>query len=230
MKAYSSLSMEELVRRCSSSGEIAAWEEFVHRLQRLIAKVVHRTASRMGESSRQTVDDLIQETYLKLCANDCAILRNFHHRHEGSFVGFVQVVAANVVRDHFKAQSRRTPASGPEWDASREAVTPAPENTSGGRASMEREILMREVSYHLDICTAGPDQARNRTIFWLYYRTGLSAREIAALPGIGLTTKGVESLILRLRKELRLRLATKETAGLEQPGQANEGIRPAEAL
>jgi RNA polymerase sigma-70 factor, ECF subfamily len=230
MRAYSSLSMEELVRRCSSSGETDVWEEFVRRLHRLIAKAVHRTASRVGESSRQTVDDLIQETYLKLCANDCALLRNFHHRHEGSFVGFVQVVAANVVRDHFKALGRMRRASRTDWDPAREAVTAASDDDPGGRASIEREVLIREVSYHLDICTAGSDQVRNRTVFWLYYRTGLSAREIAALPGIGLTTKGVESLILRLKKELRLRLAAKIPPALEQSDRADEGIRPVEAL
>jgi RNA polymerase sigma-70 factor, ECF subfamily len=228
MKAYSSLSIEELVRRCSSSGEIDAWDEFVRRLHRLIAKVVYRTASRMGDASRQTVDDLIQETYLKLCANDCRLLRNFDHRHEGAFVGFVQVVAANVVRDHFKAL--RAEASSTDWDSSREAITPASENASGGKASMEREILIREVSYHLDICTAGSDQDRNRTVFWLYYRTGLSAREIATLPGIGLTTKGVESVIVRLKRELRMRLAKKGQGQLERSTHANEGIRPAQAL
>ena len=48
---------------------------------------------------------------------------------------------------------------------------------------------------------------RNREIFWLHYRAGLSARAIADLPEIGLTAKGVESVIMRVTKELRERLA-----------------------
>jgi RNA polymerase sigma-70 factor, ECF subfamily len=230
MKACSSLSLEELVRRCSSTGEIALWDEFVRRLHRLIAKAVHRTAGRMGDLSRQSVDDLIQDTYLKLCANDFRLLREFDHRHEGAFLGFVQVVAANVVRDHFKALNVRAKASATDWDPSNEVVTAASEDASGGRASMEREILIHEVSCQLDLCTAGLDQDRNRTVFWLYYRTGLSAREIAGLPGIGLTTKGVESLIIRLKRELRMRLANKGQTKLERPGHGGEGIRPAQVL
>jgi hypothetical protein len=44
-------------------------------------------------------------------------------------------------------------------------------------------------------------------VFWLYYRAGCSAAEIAAVPGIDLTAKGVESLLLRMTRELRRRLA-----------------------
>ena len=40
-------------------------------------------------------------------------------------------------------------------------------------------------------------------MFWLYYRVGLTANAIAALPSIGLSMKGVESTILRLIRLLR---------------------------
>src|ERR1700678_3100899 len=103
MESYSSLSIEELVRRCSASRSADAWEEFVRRFHRLIASVVLRTATRFGDSSRQTVDDLIQETYLKLCADKFRILRNFEQQHPDAFLGYIKVLAANVVRDHFKA-------------------------------------------------------------------------------------------------------------------------------
>jgi hypothetical protein len=40
-------------------------------------------------------------------------------------------------------------------------------------------------------------------IFWLYFRQGLSTREIASLPGIGLGAKGVGSVIERLKRSIR---------------------------
>lgn len=40
-------------------------------------------------------------------------------------------------------------------------------------------------------------------IFLLYYRQGLTASEIAALPSLDLTTKGVESVIARLTYMIR---------------------------
>ena len=47
------------------------------------------------------------------------------------------------------------------------------------------------------------ERERDRDIFWLYYIEQFSAREIAALPNIELSAKGVESLIFRLTKILR---------------------------
>ena len=51
-------------------------------------------------------------------------------------------------------------------------------------------------------------QAReiDRVVFWLYYRQGLTAKEIAALPGIDFSTKGVESVIVRLDRTIRSEL------------------------
>jgi hypothetical protein len=48
------------------------------------------------------------------------------------------------------------------------------------------------------VTARNPDQERDRTIFWLRHRQGLTASEIAAIPSIGLTTEGVESVLLRL--------------------------------
>jgi RNA polymerase sigma-70 factor (ECF subfamily) len=230
MQACFSLSVEELVRRCTSSSDLEAWEEFVRRLHGLIAKVVHRIAERMGDSSRQTIDDLIQETYLKLCADNCRILRNFDHRHEGAFLGFVQVMAANVTRDHFRSSYVRNRAAEPFDEGTAETIATVSDSRPIGAAALERDVLIREVAYHLDRCTSGPQQDRNRKVFWLYYRTGLSAREIAALPGVGLNTKGVESLILRLRREVRGRIAAGSASNQSKPTPPSEGILPAQSF
>lgn len=221
METLSSLSIEELVSRCSSSGDLDAWEEFVRRLHRLIAKVVYRVSARMGDGSTGTVEDLVQETYLKLCSNNLVILRNFQHRHEGAFLSFVQVIAANVTRDHFRSARVRNAAPRSIEGLMPEELLQDPQESARRSNSMEREVLLHEVGKHLDLCTSGPDQDRNRKVFWLYYRTGLSASEIAALPGIGLNTKGVESLVFRLRRELRRRLASRGSL---------EGILPAESF
>jgi len=230
MKSYSSLSVEELVRRCSSSDDAAAWEEFVRRMHRLIAKVVLRTAERLGDGTRQTVDDLIQETYLKLCADNCRILRNFDHRHSGAFLGFVQVVAANVVRDYFRSSYERHRSAGHLATSADGFAIPAAENSTGGSQSIEREVLIQEVGRHLENCASGHDQERNTRVFWLYYRTGLSSAAIAALPGIGLTTKGVESLILRMTRDVRERMAAGSRSQTTPGTGTDKGIRPAESF
>jgi DNA-binding transcriptional regulator LsrR (DeoR family) len=40
-------------------------------------------------------------------------------------------------------------------------------------------------------------------IFWLYFRQGMSTKEIASMPAIGLSTKGVGSVIERLKQCIR---------------------------
>ena len=43
----------------------------------------------------------------------------------------------------------------------------------------------------------------DRMIFWLYFRQGMSTKEIASLPTIGLGAKGVGSVIERLKHAIR---------------------------
>lgn len=183
------------------------WEEFVRRFHRLIAKVVVHTATRFGDCSQATADDLIQETYLRICGNKFRLLREFDQRHPGAFFGLLKIVAVSVVRDHFKsvqALKRRTQQTSETSDFSNLKLE---QPGGGGVSSMERAVLIREIEEHLDSCLTGPDRERKVRIFWLYYRVGLSAAAIAALPGIGITTKGVESLILRITRDLRARIA-----------------------
>ena len=50
----------------------------------------------------------------------------------------------------------------------------------------------------------GTVSARDRNLFWLYYRQGLTAEAISRIPAIGLSAKGVESALLRLTRLLRV--------------------------
>jgi RNA polymerase sigma-70 factor (ECF subfamily) len=230
MGIYSSISIEDLLRRCSESGDIAAWEEFVRRFHRLIATVVLRTAARWGNASKQTADDLIQETYLRFCANDQRILREFDHRGADAFVAYVKVITANVVRDHFKSSYSKKRGSNQIEGISDEFTPAAGENAAGSPKAIERAVLIQEVQSHLSLCVAGAEHDRNCKIFWLYYRAGLSAAAIAAIPGIGLTTKGVESLILRITRELRARMATPKLGVRENLPAESKGILRAKSF
>jgi RNA polymerase sigma-70 factor (ECF subfamily) len=202
----SSLSAVALVRKCAHSKDADAWRELVRRFHPIIAAAVLRTARRSCEPSRQLVDDLIQDTYLKLCSDHCRLLRSFHPEHSNSIYGFVKVMAANVVHDHFKAERAEKRGAGRRMDSFSEAVQSDPvarEPAAGSSAAMERQIRLHEIDDVLVHVVAGPDGMRNRMIFFLYYRQGLTASEIAALPALNLTTKGVESIIARMTHMIR---------------------------
>jgi len=205
---YASQSPEELILTCMQTEDVAAWEEFVRRFQRLIASVALRIARRWGEPSPQVIDDLVQDTYLKLCADNFRLLRRFKSNHQDAFYGYLKVVTANLVHDHFKAAHSSKRGSGTIESATEEPVQSATDTAGVASAvkSSERRVLLREIDAMLTRLAAGPQLQRSRRIFWLYYRFGFTASAIAALPYIGLNTKGVESTILRLTRLLRQEL------------------------
>jgi RNA polymerase sigma-70 factor, ECF subfamily len=227
---YAALSPEDLVRACLHSGEEPAWIEFVRRFQPLIASVVLRVARQWGESSPQAIDDLVQETYLKLCADRLRVLQSFQSVHKDAIFGFIKVFVANLTHDHFKSR-RSLKRGGPNPLVSidgedRECGLPG---TPSAPATVERDILLQQIDACLQAVACGPDLERDRKIFWLYYRVGLAASAIAALPSVGLSTKGVESTLLRLTRQVRERLANSEWERRRKE-RSTEGIRSQESF
>lgn len=182
----------ELIARCLEAGNEAAWSAFVKRFQPIIASSVSRFAYRYGAWSAALVDDLVQETYLRLCRDDCRALRDFQARHDEAIFGYIKVIAVSVALDHFRA--RTTLKRGPEAEEP-EAVLEA----SVSPGSIEHAALLNQIEERL----RSTETERDCTVFWLYYRQGFTAKDISAIPSVGLSAKGVESCIYRLTRALR---------------------------
>lgn len=196
----------ELVRACIESGDEAAWREFVRRFRPVITGAVSRTARRFGEWSPQLIDDLVQETYLKLCANRCRILREFTPRAEESIFGLMKTIAFSVTHDHFRGTMAAIRGAG-KRESSLDSYL---ESTIPGRDALpevERDILLKQIDGLLSSQPEPGIPPRDRQIFWLYYRHGMTARSIAEIPHLGLSPKGVESVIQRLTTLVRQQLA-----------------------
>ncbi|HEY2391197.1 MAG TPA: sigma-70 family RNA polymerase sigma factor [Candidatus Angelobacter sp.] len=210
---YRSLSCDELVRVCARSGNAEAWLEFVSRFQKLITAIAWRVARRYGETSDLIIEDLVQETYVKVCADSCRLLREFQPHHPDAIYGMLKVTTTNVVHDYFRASD--TDKRGgriAHCDLSDiEALVPS---NSSGPEHTERLILLQEVDDALQSLSS-EFADRDREIFWLYHRQSLTAREIAEILTFGLTTKGVESILHRLKNHLRARFAERSPHGNE---------------
>jgi DNA-directed RNA polymerase specialized sigma24 family protein len=91
---------------------------------------------------------------------------------------------------------------------------------------MERQILLQELDKILrSICT----EERDHEIFWLHYRQGLAASHIAKITHYGLSAKGVESILHRLRTQLRAKLAEQPPLTLSGRARA-EGVQDENTL
>jgi len=204
---YAKITSSELVRVCAGSKDEDAWAEFIRRFQMVIAGAVSRTTRRWGERPSQQLDDLIQDTYLKLCENDSRLLRSFQPRCEGSIYRFLKVVAANVVHDRFKS-ALATKRGAAQTEAMTEPFQIDPKTAEEGSFdAISQRLNLEQVDKILVQVTKGKDRERNRAIFWLRHRLGLTAGEIAAIPVIGLSTEGVESVLMRLTVMIRSHLA-----------------------
>ncbi len=197
--------VNELARACAHSTEAAEWDSFLRRCAPVAATVAARlTRLWVGTATPSIVDDIVQEIFLKLCEQERRILRDFTPRGEDSFFGLLRVVSASVANDYFRRQHSEK-RGGKVVTIGLDTLAPIAQPFRAGDAAANRSVLFAELDDLLR-SAGGPTSERDRTLFWLYYLQGLTADEIAQLPGSGLTAKGVESALRRvaiwLRKEI----------------------------
>jgi RNA polymerase sigma-70 factor (ECF subfamily) len=187
--------IRDLLNLCLGSEDQGQWREFVRRTQPLIASVIINTIRRWQEPSPSLVDDLIQDTFLKLFANERKALRSIKNEYENTIFGYLKVVASNVVRDHF----RQTENKVEEVELTDPVLPPTPD----GLDRVEFTRLKDKIQTRLQTLSSSETYRRDETIFWMYYEQGYTAKEISFLPSVGLTVKGVESTLLRLTRLVR---------------------------
>jgi RNA polymerase sigma factor (sigma-70 family) len=177
----------DALRDCLAAGSPANWEAFIDLAQPVIATAIFRTLRRWMRTDRALADDLVQDTFAKLCAADFRVLRNFRGQDSTALRAYLRVIAASVVTDRLRAEHAH-PVSLDDPD---EAPVLADDTTA---RDIERNLLLDRI----EKCLEGQKQ-RDRWVFWLYHRHGFSPKEIAALPG-GLGTGGVETMLYRLTR------------------------------
>lgn len=210
--------VNELVRACAQSSNAGEWAEFLGRCAPVAALVAIRVARMWqgGSVAPSTVDDIVQEVFVKLCEHERRILQDFRPRGEDSFLALLRVITASVANDYFRRSFSEKRGG--------KAVTTAfdEEPLIGGPISPAREsevqrvVLFSEIDSKLNRAP-GATAARDRILFWLYYLQGLTAEEIAALPGWELTAKGVESALRRITAWLRKEFEPRKRDSAIQP-------------
>jgi RNA polymerase sigma-70 factor (ECF subfamily) len=193
-----------IIRKCLQKPRAEEWAELIRRLQPILARVAYRVACEWGVANASETDDILQESFLKIGAHDGQLLRRLPLDDVASALAYLKVTTANCARDYLRAKyaDKRGQDVTVQVDARIDELLPGMDS-----ASLDRNILFQQIDQALDA------SSRDRSIFWMYYRQGFTAHEIAAIPEFGLTQKGVESLLFRHSGMVRKAF---ETGGLRE--------------
>ena len=207
--------VNELARACAHSADTAEWGEFLGRCAPVAALVAARVARIwQGTASSAVVDDIVQEVFVKLCEQERRILREFKPKGDDSFLALLRVITSSVANDYFRRQYSEKRGG--------KVVTmlldeePSSMVATHNDQDAQRAVLFNELDRKLR-SASGATAERDRALFWLYYLQGLTADEIASLPGLELSAKGVESALRRVTAWLRKELEPRSTAAQIEP-------------
>jgi len=202
------MSVNELAQVCAKSADAAEWEEFLRLTTPLASLVVARVARLwLNRSTPALVHDIVQEVYVRLCEQERRILREFEPRGEDSFLGLLRIVSTSVANDYFRrlySAKRGGKVVTSQFSGDGAPHSPSDQSES---AAIQRSVLLGQLD---DLLRGAPEAVgnRDRHLFWLYYSQGFTAGEIASMPGVGLSPKGVESALRRASSWLRLQVGS----------------------
>lgn len=213
--AYGKLSHNELVKLIAESPRNeSAWGEFYKRYHRHICYVIGRELNRLHRyKGHNLVEDLVQEVYTKLLANDCQALKDFEGKYENSIFTYLEIIAVRIVlKDYERCKTQKRSNLCKEvsldaevWNIHDRRLSDLKElvEIEGWESEFECAELQEEIEYHLKkILDHRRNQARDQLIFRYYLYAGLDAEEIALIHGIQLSPKTVLNIIGELKQEL----------------------------
>ena len=186
----------QLAARCAG-GDVDGWDELLARFDRRVLLVLLRAGAPAHELA-----DLRQEVFARLLEENGAALRGLRGEREGALGAYVARVALRVAIDHGRARGSRQRQEAPEEEAHQlSAQRASPEEIAQlnqGRARFGRALLA---------AATGPQLERDLIVLRAHFLDGLNPQEIAAM-GVGLSTKGVETLLRRSRLQIEAELVS----------------------
>jgi len=200
---------ERALALACAAGDPAAWSALVRAHDRRVLLVLSRT---LGAAFAADLPDLRQEVWARLLAGNGAALRTVRAERPGALAAFLGQVALRVALDFGRARGVRARSEAPEqeaWQVAEARLAPDESAWAGQRRALF-EAALREAAQ-------GPRAARDLLVLRAYYSDGLTPGEIAAL-GVGLSPKGVETVVQRARQRVEQALAVH--AGQGEGGRA----------
>jgi RNA polymerase sigma factor (sigma-70 family) len=217
------LGAAQLLARCSVRPiDEEAWQEFVRRYHSTIRTAVLKTfrgksreeVERREQFPDDAAEDLVQAVYCRLVDNRSQALQRFKGRHDNSIYQYLMMISVNVVRDHFREmKALKRPKITYSLDeilttqnaglnVERKRIESVPEDRA------EPPYTMDEIENALRKAAGWRNHDRDVLIFKLHYYEGLTLDEIISLLQLGITAVGVNSILNRISRRMRLLLAS----------------------
>lgn len=205
----------QALRRSLQTGNPRDCEEFIRLAQPIIASGVLRALRPSGFPDRDRVDDLVQDTFARLYDRNAEVLRAFQSDKAEALAGWLRTVAASVALDSIRSNLAKKHGSGQPLKnlEERELSLSSPHDTF---ESVERSLFTQRVGRCLE-----SEKERDRSIFWLYYRQGFTAKDIAGIRSMEMGIKGVETAILRVTRVVRECMGRVNVRSVAAAGEGN---------
>ena len=189
----------ELLARCIR-GDKKAWDLFVFRYSKLIRHSLFQTLRGKNPSIQpQTLDDLHQEVFLALIADDYRKLRQFKGKNGCTLASWVRMIAIRKAIDHLRKEHPTISIEG-NCTTSEHST----EYLNGKPSHQEKTIKSQEIRIVARVINELPP--RYHFFVELFYRRGLSIKEISQI--MGLDPNGVYQLHHRIKERIREILAS----------------------
>jgi RNA polymerase sigma-70 factor (ECF subfamily) len=179
-----------------AAGSHTACDDAYSSVRPVLGRVVRRVAF-LYDSGAES-EDILQEALGKM-AESGAELAQALPEEEPALLAYLSILASNTARDWFRA--RGATKRGFKVTHSLDGLEQAAPHLFARETPIEKSLLFRQIEASLE------GDPREVLLFRLHYRQGFTASEIARIPAVGLSTKGVESVLTRMRTRLRAKLS-----------------------
>jgi len=197
------ISLRELLEYCLKNKNQEAWDEFDRRTRRTIRGVVaKRLRFYRVKVTKELVEEVTQDTFVKLVKYECRALRK-DWPDESSIFKFIKAVGQSAVVDWLR--KNKVLKDTDELDDHQEFCSKPTPDTA------EKAILHLEIDRCLQALESHPNFKRDRAIFWLFYRYGCRDSEIAEL--VKLPVKSVQNILQKYVRVVRRELGGDKSKG-----------------
>ena len=197
---WQELSDRKLVELCLKHNEEAV-AELMRRYKRMIARTAAKTLNAAySERLKPTIpllEDLSQDTWARIMADDMRALRDLEWLHEGALRGLLQISAATATQDYIrKLLSHKRDITKEESLTEIGMFLPEP---GKGIANLEHTILLDQLAKCLEnVIRAEADRVRDVAIFRLFFGYRITAADLARI--YQMNVRKVENTVARLAR------------------------------